>query len=151
MDYFPRDLEKTLSSYSGKLNIIQIPLKMNMGLGFALNTGLLNCKNNLVARIDSDDICYATRFERQINIFNANPKLDILGSFAKEIDNFGKTLKVRKVPILHKDIKRLVWTCPFIHPSVMFKRDSILKIGSYNKTYRHRQDYDLWFRACLMV
>lgn len=142
------DLEKTLSSYSDKLNITQIPLKMNMGLGFALNTGILNCKNNLVARIDSDDICYDTRFERQINIFNSNPKLDILGSFATEIDNFGKTLKVRKVPILHDDIKRLVWACPFIHPSVMFKRDSILKIGSYNKAYRYRQDYDLWFRAC---
>jgi hypothetical protein len=40
-----------------------------------------------------------------------------------------------------------MWACPIIHPSVAFKKASILGVGSYDVNISRRQDYDLWIRA----
>lgn len=140
------ELENLLLSYKKSLVLVIITLKESQGLGVALRLGLDACKYQFVARIDSDDVCYPTRFEMQIHEFKKNSLLDIVGSFATEIDNKGTDKGVRIVPVENRLIHKFVWTCPVIHPSVMFKRKSIIKIGSYYPL-RFRQDYDLWFRA----
>jgi glycosyltransferase involved in cell wall biosynthesis len=140
-------LQQVLDKYSILYsNIIRLKNKECMGLGYSLKLGLNSCTCDLVARIDSDDICYPYRFNKQISYFKENSNLDIIGSWATEIDNDGNVIKDRTVPLNDKDIKAQIWCNPIIHPSVMFKRLSILKIGSY-KNLKYRQDYELWFRA----
>lgn len=58
------------------LNVIR--LAKNGGLGNALNEGIKHCKDELVARMDSDDIAYPDRCEKQINVFNTHPKVEYL-------------------------------------------------------------------------
>ena len=98
--------------------------------------------------MDTDDIAYPDRFEKQINFFEQYPETDIVGSFATKMDETGKTYEIIKIPVTNKEIYRLIWTCPMIHPTVMFRKNKILEAGSYNPDSGPRQDdYELWFRC----
>lgn len=145
-----RDLADILDKYQQATSVIfkRIKLERNVGLGEALNVGLDNCSNELVARMDTDDIADPMRFKKQIDFYLENPKVDILGSAAIDIDEFDSPLEVqRKVPESHKDIYDNLWSCPVIHPTVMFKKSFILAVGSYLSSLKRRQDYELWFRC----
>lgn len=141
-------LEKVLSLYSTPLLKI-IPLTNNRGLSYALNAGLKYCTQEFVARMDTDDICYPDRFEKQVRFLQLHPEIDIVGTFATRIDENGNNLEgILKVPVVHEDIIRLIWTCPMNHPTVMFRKDKILLVNGYNPDAGPRQDdYDLWFRC----
>ena len=139
------ELEQVLKKYQA---IKYVPLTTNHGLSYALNKGLEACKCNLIARMDTDDICHKDRFKKQIDYFDTHPDVDVVGTYAYKIDETGDTIGLLKVPSTHDEIFSKVWTCPFIHPTVMFRKDSILRIGGYNSDAGPRQDdYDLWFRC----
>ena len=143
------ELEKVLNKYSTKYPSLDIyPQANNQGLSTALNIGLQKCKNEIVFRMDTDDVCYNTRFERILQEYDEHPELDIVGSFATMIDESGVELKGMKVPCSQSEIYKKVWTCPFIHPSVSFIKSSIDRVGGYNPNSGPRQDdYELWFRC----
>ena len=46
-----------------------IRLEVNQGLCNALNYGLVECRNELIARMDSDDVAFANRCELQLEKF----------------------------------------------------------------------------------
>lgn len=123
-----------------------IPLEQNVGLGNALNIGLKECSHYLIARMDTDDICMPNRFEKQIRFFENND-VDIVGSYCIEIDEDENRGNFRKMPVNHQDIYNNFFTCPLIHPTVMFKKYIIEKVDGYDKALTRRQDYDLWFRC----
>lgn len=122
-------------------------LDENVGLAKALNFGLSKCRYSLVARMDSDDVCEFKRFETQLAMFKEKPHLDVIGSYVNEIDINSEFIKVRKVPQDDEKIRKMIWSCPMVHPSIMYKKDRILEIGGYNSTLKRRQDYELWYRA----
>lgn len=142
-------LDGVLSRYDNNKSITLIKLQANQGLGNALNVGIKKAKHQLIARMDSDDISIPNRFELQIAEFNKNPKLDILGGQVAEfIDNPEEIVAYRKVPTGHLEIKK--FACrrnPFNHPTVMYKKTTIQKLGCYNATALRIEDYDLWLRA----
>jgi glycosyltransferase involved in cell wall biosynthesis len=141
------DLVGVIDSFREKLNIVSVCLSTNSGLAVALNEGLNYCKNDLVARMDTDDVALPERFQHQVDFLEDNSDVDIVGSFAQEIDENGSFTNLRKMPISHDAIYDNLFACPFIHPSVMFNKSSILSIGGYNEALVRRQDYDLWFRC----
>ena len=141
------DLQDIIGRFRTCLNIRSVKLQHNRGLAVALNEGLRQCSHPLVARMDTDDICLPQRFERQIAQFDNFNDLDVLGCFATEIDADGNHGILRSMPITHESITQNLWTSPFIHPTVMFRRDKILAIGGYDQSLRRRQDYELWFRC----
>lgn len=138
-----------VDSYKEKYHSLEIyPLETNQGLSAALNIGLDKCCNEIVFRMDTDDICVSNRFELTLQEYDNNPELEIVGSFATMVDESGLVIKNMTVPTSQEDIYRKVWTCPFIHPTVSFKKSSIVRIGGYNPNSGPRQDdYELWFRA----
>ncbi|WP_229367579.1 glycosyltransferase [Shewanella sp. 10N.7] len=131
-----------------KLNIKTVQLDENHGLSFALNVGLRNCSYDYIARFDTDDICFPQRFEKQISFLLDNPSIDICGTYAVDVDEDGNELGLRKVNSEPSEIKKYIWSCPVIHPSVIFRKEMIINVGSYNKDAAYRQDdYDLWIRC----
>src|SRR5450830_930377 len=70
----PKNLDNTIFEFSkiAPLKIVSLPT--NQGLGAALNIGLNHCKNDIVARMDSNDISCPERFFKQINYFIKNPE-----------------------------------------------------------------------------
>ena len=80
-----KDLKYFLYETKKKYNIIEtISLKNNEGLGKALKEGLNYCKNNLIARFDSDDINMNNRLKIQHDFLMKNKDIDVLGSYVKE-------------------------------------------------------------------
>lgn len=128
-----------------KLNIVR--LYENKGLGYALNRGVKVCKSDIIARMDTDDISEPCRFKIQMDFLKSNPDIDIVGSFAQEIDENNRIQSVRRMPQTHNIIYNNLYICPIVHPSVMFRKKSIDSIGGYNPCLSRRQDYEMWFRA----
>lgn len=144
-----KHLFEIVDTYRKKYSALEIyPQETNKGLSTALNIGLTKCRNDIVFRMDTDDICFKNRFERVLTEYANHPELELIGSFATMIDEEGLEIKNMYVPITQHEIYRKVWTCPFIHPTVSFKKSSLLRAGSYNPDSGPRQDdYELWFRC----
>ena len=119
----------------------------NIGLGLALNEGLKVCRNELVARMDTDDISKPERCEKQLKVFESNPELSIVGSFVDEFHSSpDRVVSVRAVPTEHKDIYRFAKKrSAFNHPAVMYKKSKVLEHGGYSDL-RRNQDVDLFGR-----
>jgi glycosyltransferase involved in cell wall biosynthesis len=120
--------------------------KSNKGLGANLQKGVKLASGKYIARMDDDDIAAIDRLQIQYEYALANPQIDIIGSIAIDIDENNNEVGIRRVPLYHNDIVNYIWTCPIIHPTVLFKKEAILKAGSYGNE-RRRQDYALWFRC----
>lgn len=110
-----------------------VPLEKNVGLGGALREGMLHTKNELVARMDTDDIARADRFERQLYEFERDARLDICGSQASEFEGSVENIvAVRRVPLSDSDIKKYQKRRDaFNHMTVMFKKSAVLRAGNY--------------------
>jgi len=134
-----------VTRYPGLFNIIS--LEKNIGLGKALDVGLKECRNELVARMDTDDISLPQRCEKQVEVFLESPQLSIVGT---NIDEFFEDpeniVSSRVVPIKHEDIVRFIKRrSPFNHPTVMYKKSEVLRCGGYGYL-RRKQDLDLFSR-----
>ena len=128
--------------------IHRLQLEKNCGLGIALNKGLSICKNELIARMDSDDIAVANRIEIQLEEFKKNESLVMCGSYLDEFDKeISDTNSIKKVPLGKEDIKEYIKRRnPFNHMTVMFKKSVILDCGGYEDCYLN-EDYYLWAKV----
>lgn len=145
------ELESVISYYLNKYSIFKIVSNpYNLGLGKSLNIGLQHCTNDLVARMDTDDIAVKDRFEKQVEYLNNNPDITVVGGWIKEFTNdISEVKSERKTPTEHKDIVNFMkWRNPFNHMTVMFRKQSILDAGSYQDFYLF-EDYYLWARLYL--
>tara|TARA_R110000796_G_scaffold933_1_gene3596 strand:+ start:1236 stop:1949 length:714 start_codon:yes stop_codon:yes gene_type:complete len=128
-----------------KITIVQCAQQRGKkNLSVALNYGLLRCKYDLVARMDSDDVMYPDRLEKQLNFMINNPNIDILGAQIKIIPQGNIT---EHQFIVDKDFAlRSYWLVN--HPTVMFRKSKIMDIGGYKETPTHfAEDYELWLRS----
>lgn len=127
-----------------------LPLEQNGGLGRALRYGLTYCRNELVGRMDTDDICVPDRFEKQLEFIKNNPDVDIVGGNISEfMKNEADIIDYRIVPQEHSDIVcRLKTRTPFNHVTVMFKKSSVEKANSYEDFYLF-EDWYLWIKMYL--
>lgn len=73
------ELESVISEWQSKLPLKVVGYEKNQGLAYALNYGLQFVETELVARMDSDDICFSDRFEKQIAQFEVDSSIEILG------------------------------------------------------------------------
>lgn len=127
-----------------------VRLEKNMGLGNALNIGIQHCKNDLVARMDSDDIAYSNRCEKQIIVFNEHSEVSICSGVVEEFTTTPDVVDARRVPpernaeIIEFAKKRN----PFNHPCVMYRKSAVEAVGSYQDFYL-LEDYYLWLRMLM--
>ena len=144
-----KDLQAVVDKYLRQYPALDVyPQPVNRGLSTALNIGLEKCRHEIIFRMDTDDICYPNRFERILAEYENHPELEVVGSFATMIDEDGNEIKRMTAPVSQEEIYKNVWTCPFIHPTVSFKKSALLRAGSYNPNSGPRQDdYELWFRC----
>lgn len=124
---------------------VQIPT--NQGLGNALNKGLENCSYDIVARMDTDDICMPERFEMQVNYLCEHPDIDVLGAWISEFDNnISNIVAIRNLPEGHDAIYQFgKKRNPMNHPVVMFRKKAVVEAGGY-QPFPLFEDYYLWAR-----
>lgn len=143
-----RELEQVITEVTkAHPHLFQIVrLDENEGLGRALCKGIEYCKNELIARMDSDDISEPTRCEKQLEIFQ-NQEVDIVGGNIEEFEeDVKKPAAVRKVPQTDAEIKAFARRRnPFNHPTIMFRKEAVLQAGNYEDC-KGFEDYYLWAR-----
>lgn len=141
------ELDKVIYTFESKLPLKIIKLERNLGLGLALREGLKHCSYEYVVRMDSDDISFPTRFEKQIHFLINNPEYDLVSSNIEEFNDVPGDLGIiKRVPEKHEEIiKYSKKRSPFNHPSVAFRKSAIIKAGSY-KSMILFEDYYLWLR-----
>lgn len=145
------DLNDVVVEYSSKYPELKvIPLAANQGLGKALNEGLKHCSYDIVARMDTDDIAKADRFEKQLAVFEKYPDIDVVGAWIDEFeDDISKVKSVRKLPEKPDDIKKFAkHRNPINHPVVMFRKNAVLAAGGYQHFHLF-EDYYLWVRMLM--
>jgi len=119
----------------------------NLGLGLALNAGLKECRNELVARMDTDDCSKPDRCEKQLARFLEKPYLSIVGSHIDEfVDDISNVISQRIVPTTSDDIYNFAKKrSAFNHPTVMYSKTAVLENNGYSDLKRN-QDVDLFGR-----
>jgi glycosyltransferase involved in cell wall biosynthesis len=115
------------------------------GVAAALNNGLQHARATFIARFDADDICLPERLEKQYQFMSANPEYIVTGSGAEYIDNKGNYIFTYHPMVRsNEEIQKLAENfCPFIHASVMYRRDVVKTIG-YNIHAHSFEDHMLW-------
>lgn len=146
------DLYAVIHQYKAKLGdrLCICKNETNLGLTKSLNVGLRHVTSDLVARMDSDDISDAKRFERQVHFFETHPDIDICGGALQEFDEEHECLNVRHYPLTPDEaVKYIPKASPLAHPSVMMRYRMFGKGLRYDERYRTSQDIQLWFDAIM--
>src|SRR5690606_24537235 len=147
----PAALQQVLNRYSALLPIRTIELENCMGLGPALAIGLKACRNEWVARFDSDDICAPDRFEKQLKYIRDNPEIDAFSTPLVEFTNSPDEdcVRLKKVP---RDRAELVdcarWRPPVSHAPECLPPSKAWHAGNY-QDMRCSEDWSLWVRMLL--
>ena len=124
-----------------------IAFKENRGLGLALRDGVIACKYDYIARMDSDDIAKPERFAKQFQYLKQHPETALLGTWITEFskdENNPDTLT--ELPCTHQEIlKYAKKRNPFRHMTMLLKKEAVIKAGNY-RDFLWFEDYDLWIR-----
>lgn len=144
------DIKKVLSSFEKEECIKVKYFAENRGLGLVLRDGVDMAKNELIARMDADDVSTRDRCELQLKEFAKNPNLDLVGGYFYEFtNNLDEKVSLKTYPITSEEIYKFAKKRnPFAHPSVMFRKSSVIKAGNYRSCILC-EDYDLWSRMLL--
>lgn len=148
----PESLDALLDEYEvgypEVFNIIRN--ENNEGLGKTLKLGVESAKYDVIARMDSDDICLPNRFELQLKYMEQHPEVDIVGGQMTEfIDTPDNIVGKRVVPCTNDDIYEFMKSrCALNHVTVMFRKEAVLKAGNYQDWFWN-EDYYLWVRMMM--
>ena len=126
--------------------VVYIRSCQNHGLAYALNACLRRAAGRYIARMDDDDIAICHRLEKQYAFLNAYPQFQWVGSNA-ELFDAGGVWGYQKMPEIPTK-NDFLFNSPYIHPSVMFRREVRIKNGGYSvaRRDRHGEDYELFMR-----
>ena len=106
----------------------------NRGLGYALRQGMIACSNDVVARMDTDDVARPDRMEKQLAALESG--LDMVGSDVVEGMDAIRAFSKRRNP--------------FRHPPMTFRKSKVMEAGNYSSDFLYFEDWDLFNRmlAC---
>jgi len=135
-----------LKEFQQKDERIKLISRENKGLIYSLNEGVKMAQGEYIARLDADDVSDLNRLEKQLKYAKDND-LVVCGTWAECIDNLGNRVNDMDYPPSIDKIKTFTLLHnPFIHSSVMFRKDVFEKVGGYKPFFKHIEDYELWTR-----
>lgn len=145
------ELEAVLYEYSLRYPIFKFVVnETNLGLGLALQRGLLACSHEYVARMDTDDTMPIDRFEKQLSAL-VDDNNDLVSCWSTILTEDMKTVvAVKQRPEQHADIVKLARRrSPVCHAGSFFKKSAVLRAGNYQHSNSFYEDYDLWIRMIM--
>lgn len=124
--------------------VVYLHNETKSGLAYSLNKCIEHSKGAYIARMDDDDFSHPDRFEKQVSFLDSHPQYAVVGCCRNTFDDkgvwntFGQARELTKEDIIKCDI--------FTHPTVMMRKEALLKCGCYTVSERtmRGQDFDLW-------
>ena len=138
-----------LDDYAHRDSRIRVIHRRNQGLAASLNFAIEQSSNELIVRMDSDDLMLPARLQRQVEFMNRHACVSVACSFTELIDRDGRKIATSR-PIVDVDRGRRErdpkWFVEIVHPSVIMRRSQFLSIGGYRRDYKFAEDRELWGR-----
>jgi glycosyltransferase involved in cell wall biosynthesis len=138
------DTEQIIRSYKDERIVVYN--QENKGVIGALNKGLELARAEYIARFDADDVCYPQRLEVQYAFMQKNKDYVLTGSASDYIDMEGNYLFKWDPPAYtHEDLEQVIYEiCPIDHPTVMYRKQVAIELGSYPQGAIHFEDHIFW-------
>ena len=126
---------------------IRIHAQPATGIVSALNAGIALAQGPLIARMDADDVALPDRLQKQVSLLRERPDIAAVGSGYTVIDRDGRQLREIMLPTDPDEIRQTlrVTNC-MAHPTMVIRRDAIVRAGGYRDKFPFCEDYDLWLR-----
>lgn len=146
-----KNVVKLIESYSDK-RIRFIKNEINLGVSLTFNKALSLIETPYIIRADQDDVSLPNRVNDQLKYLIKHANVDIICSLEHTIDLNGKR---------GRDWKRtlnnygqfigpvLLGICPIWHPSIAFKKDSMINAGGFKVEYTRAEDFEVTARLAV--
>lgn len=137
------ELDKVLDEYERRYSFINVVRVSKRGTGLCANEGLKAAKNDIIVKMDSDDIAEPDRCEKTLALFAAHPEIDMIGAYIDEFDSeTGEHIAFKKTPVSNKEIRRYARRRnPFNNQTLCYKKHLALRVGGYTDIARC-EDYE---------
>ncbi len=145
---------KSTARRAGAFERVRIVRTDGVGIARALQLGLEACRGAWVARMDADDVSLPRRFAAQLEMA-ARTGADLVATrvslwgwpavgagMARHVAWSNRLVTSRQLSA------GLFVDSPVVHPSVLFRRRTVLEAGGY-RDGPFPEDYDLWLRLHL--
>lgn len=114
----------------------------------ARNRALANAQGDYIAIMDADDACSPNRFRIQSGFLDAHPQFSFVGTRGERFQNIPGDMDKPYWFCTQPQAKDFLMTLPFVHASLMFRRQALLDAGGYDESPRveRSEDYDMLLR-----
>lgn len=149
------DTGHILDAWRKKDTRFKLITQPHSGVITASNAGMLASVAKYIARMDADDRAHPQRLEQQVAFLAANPDYALVSSLVEAFPaedvggGFQVYIEWLNTLVTDEQIKREIFVeSPLPNPSVMFRREWLLKMGGYIEN-GFPEDYDLYLRLYL--
>ena len=120
----------------------------NLGRAKASNRAIRAARGEYIARIDQDDIwCDREKLAKQVRFLDNNPDYVLVGGAMIVVDRGDKEIFRALLPESDEKIRRvMLFDNPFVHSSLMFRKEAWERVGGYDEEIIFPDDYDLWLK-----
>jgi GT2 family glycosyltransferase len=144
-------LKKCLDNFEKTTRFVKVIYEendMNRGIGYTLNKGIEICNNEIIIKMDSDDIMVESRINIQLNYMKANPNVMICGGQINMFNSQNNSINITNHTSLLWDNYKTNPSHWFInHPTVCYRKSGVLEAGNYDKDLKQMaEDFDLELR-----
>ena len=137
-----------LQSYAAsEPRIVLVRNETNVRVARSLNKGLGLARGEYIARMDADDVSLPERLAKQVAFLDESPDVGVVGCAIHVIDADGSPMRIVRYPTMHALLLwSLCFSTPIAHPTVVFRRAVVERVGGYDDALLANQDRDLWQR-----
>lgn len=141
------DLMKELTKKDSRIRYLKIARSNIPGISYYLNLGIKSSHGKYIARIDDDDTwCFEDKLKQQVEFLESNPDYVLVGGGVNMVDANNNVLYKYFKKEKDEEIRRYaLLSCPFDHPTILFRKDISDSIGGYGN-YKVAEDWEFFLR-----
>ena len=142
-----------LESYAAQDARIIVTTASNQGVFAARNFLQNKAQGEFLAVMDADDICLPDRLEKQMAYMATEAHCAAVGGANVLIDVSGRPILLNAMPTGHEAIdgQNIRGVVSIHHPTVLMRKDAVVKAGGYDPSFKASGDLDLWLRMAEMA
>lgn len=150
--------DETASEVAQYGSRIRYLYQKHAGSSEARNLALRASTGELIAFLDSDDVWYPKKLEKQIGLFDRDPSVGLVYSFTQMIDEKGNALELetRKCLQWHREAFQRGYSyetiskfCVLWPSTVVIRKSCLERTGFFDPRTESFEDWDLYLRLAL--
>ncbi len=115
----------------------------NSGISYTLNKGIQLAECKWIVRMDSDDVCYPERLQKQHDFILQHPDGDLFSCWVNVVDQHRNFIR-QDLFESRFYYYNLYFICWIYHPSVIFSKKAVIDVGMYTMAYS--EDFELFWQ-----